>query len=588
VDPLRDEPPAMTGRLLSVNVGGPREVSWEGRTVRTAIWKEAVTGPRMVRHINIDGDDQGDRVAHGGEHRAVFVYQIDSYRYWEHELGRDDFTFGQFGENFTVAGLPDDEVCIGDRFRIGAAEFEVTQPRVTCFRVGIRMDDPRMPTLLVAHHRPGFYLRVLTEGLVEAGQEIVKTADGPEQLTVADTDALLYLPGHPRETLQRALNIPALSQGWRGSFQALLDQPPGGPAARAAWEGFRPMRVVTKQPESATITSLYLLPGDDPPVTSSLPGQYLTLRLRPSANGPPVIRNYSMSSAPDPRRGYRISVKLETAGAASGYLHRHVDVGDLIDVAAPRGQFTLRDGSRPVVLLSAGVGATPVLAMLHALATAQDPRPIWWVHGARDEAEHAFADEVDGLIARLPQAHRLVAYSRPGPAGPIGAGFDLRGRLDLAALERGGVPMDADFYLCGPAAFLREMGASLTARGVPPEQVAAEVFGTVGAHASGIVTTGDRPAPHAPAGPAGTGPAVSFVRSNLTTRWGARFPSLLDLAEACDVPVPFGCRNGTCHTCETALLDGDVGYTSDPLEAPPAGRVLVCISTPSADLALDL
>src|SRR6188472_2144369 len=187
-----------SGRLLSVNVGGPREVAWQGKTVRTAIWKEAVVGPRMVRRINIDGDDQADRLAHGGEHRAVFLYQIESYRYWERELGRDDFTYGQFGENFTVEGLADDEVCIGDRYRIGDALFEVTQPRVTCYRVGIRMDDPAMPSLLVAHHRPGFYLRVLEEGPVQAGDPIVKVADGPERLTIAQVDALLYLPNRSR------------------------------------------------------------------------------------------------------------------------------------------------------------------------------------------------------------------------------------------------------------------------------------------------------------------------------------------------------------------------------------------------------
>ena len=141
----------MTAQLLSVNVGRPREVQWEGKTVRSAIWKEPVDGPRMVRRINIDGDDQGDRLAHGGEHRAVYVYQMDSYRYWERELGRDDFTYGQFGENFTVEGLADDEVCIGDRYRVGGALVEVTAPRVTCYRLGIRMDVPTMP---VAAGRP--------------------------------------------------------------------------------------------------------------------------------------------------------------------------------------------------------------------------------------------------------------------------------------------------------------------------------------------------------------------------------------------------------------------------------------------------
>src|SRR6516162_6826560 len=211
-------------RLLSVNVGLPRDVEWKGRTVRTGIWKDPVPGRCRVGRLNIDGDGQGDLAGHGGEQRAVFVYQIESYQYWQDQLGRDDFTYGQFGENFTVQGLADDHVCIGDRYRIGGAVFEVTQPRVTCFRVGIRMNDPQMPALLVSHHRPGFYFRVLTEDAVEAGQEIVKVASGPEAMTVAEMDALLYLPGHPRQQLLRALRIPALSGGWQASFREMLDQ----------------------------------------------------------------------------------------------------------------------------------------------------------------------------------------------------------------------------------------------------------------------------------------------------------------------------------------------------------------------------
>ena len=211
-------------RLLSVNVGLPRDVTWRGQTVHTGVWKDPVQGRRIVRRLNIEGDGQGDLAGHGGEHRAVMVYQIDSYRYWENQLGRNNFTFGQFGENFTVKGMADDEVCVGDRYRIGSAQFEVTQPRVTCYRVGIRMDEPQMAALLVSHHRPGFYLRVLEEGEVAAGDEILKVADGPERVTVAGIDALLYLPGHARDLLERSLRIPALSQGWKGSLQALLDQ----------------------------------------------------------------------------------------------------------------------------------------------------------------------------------------------------------------------------------------------------------------------------------------------------------------------------------------------------------------------------
>ena len=242
------------GRLLSVNVGLPQDVAWHGRTVHTAVWKRPVEGPRMVRRLNIDGDGQGDLAGHGGEHRAVFVYQIESYRYWQRQLGRDDFVHGQFGENFTVAGLADDQVRIGDRYQIGGALFEVTQPRVTCYRVGIRMGNPQIPALLVSHHRPGFYLRVLREGPVQAGDDIVQVASGPEGMTVAEVDALLYLPGHSRQRVAEALRIPALPDGWKASFRALLDQPdsPAGPDGNAglapaspppAWPGFRPLAV---------------------------------------------------------------------------------------------------------------------------------------------------------------------------------------------------------------------------------------------------------------------------------------------------------------------------------------------------------
>ena len=216
------------GSLVSVNVGRPKEVPWQGKTVFTGVFKDPVTGPRRVRKLNVDGDGQGDLAGHGGEQRAVFVYQLDSYRYWERELERDDFVYGQFGENFTIDGLSDDEVCVGDRYRIGSALFEGTQPRVTCYRVGIRMNDPRIPALLVSHHRPGFYFRVLEEGEVEAGDQIVKVAAGPERMTVAELDALLDLPGHPRQQLLRALRIPALSPGWQASFRAFLDGEPGG------------------------------------------------------------------------------------------------------------------------------------------------------------------------------------------------------------------------------------------------------------------------------------------------------------------------------------------------------------------------
>jgi ferredoxin-NADP reductase/MOSC domain-containing protein YiiM len=576
-----------TARLLSVNVGVPREVEWEGQVVRSAIWKDPVDGPRMVRTINIDGDDQADRAGHGGEHRAVFVYQIESYRYWERELERDDFVYGQFGENFTVEGLADDEVCIGDRYRVGGALFEVTQPRVTCFRVGIRMGVPEMPSLLVGHHRPGFYLRVLEEGEVEAGEEIVKVADGPERLTVAAVDGLLYLPRKSRPLLERALRVPALSEGWKGSFRELLAAAAAAPASDApAWSGFRALRVSAIDRESDTIRSFHLVAADGAATPAGRAGQYVTVRVRPDAGGPALVRSYSLSALGGADAGLRISVKRE--GAASRFLHDRVGVGDVLDVAAPRGAFVLREVARPVVLVSAGVGATPVLAMLHQLVADGDARAVWWVHGARDAAEHAFARESEELLAALPDAHRLIAYSAATAAASQGKDYDIAGRLDLAALERAGVPVDADYYLCGPDGFMRAIAAALAARGVAPGRVVTETFGGVAVTRPGIVE-GAHPAPHPPDGAPGAGPPVTFARSGLSVAWdGDRFPSLLELAEACDVPAPFSCRTGVCHTCETGLVAGAVDYAPEPLEPPGAGRVLLCCGRPTDEVTLDL
>jgi ferredoxin-NADP reductase/MOSC domain-containing protein YiiM len=583
-------------RLLSVNVGLPRDVTWNGKTVRTSVWKSPVDGRRMVRKLDIDGDAQADLAGHGGEHRAVFVYQMDSYHYWESFLARNDFTFGQFGENFTVEGLPDSEVCIGDRYRIGGAEFEVTQPRVTCYRVGIRMNEPRMPALLVAQHRPGFYFRVLQEGEVGAGDDIVKIADGPERITVADTDALLYLPGHTREQLQRALRVPALSKGWQSSFQAMLQQDlsskttVGNPGLAneeqaAAWPGFRQMRVASIHKESDKITSFVLAPVDGQPLPVFQAGQFVVLRLLVDPGTPPVLRSYSLSDLPGADH-FRISVKNELNGIGSSFLCNRARKGDALDVSAPRGSFTLRPAQNPVVLLSAGVGATPVMSMLHALAAEKSQQEIWWIYGARNSADHPFAEESRSLLKQLSRGRGYIVYSRPAATDRVGADFDAPGHIDTALLERIGVSRNSDFYLCGPSSFLENMRDGLQRWGVLAGNVHTEIFGSLEAITPGMAQV--EGTPHLPQGPPGSGPQVSFVRSGITAAWDPKFTSLLELAEACDVPVRWSCRTGVCHTCMTGLISGSITYNPEPLERPAPGNVLVCCSQPNAGVTLDL
>jgi ferredoxin-NADP reductase/MOSC domain-containing protein YiiM/ferredoxin len=581
------------GVLVSANVGMPKDVSWHGKTVFTGVFKAPVTGPCRVRKLNLEGDGQGDRAGHGGEQRAVFVYQIGSYRYWERELERDDFVPGQFGENFTIEGLGDDEVCIGDRYRIGTAVFEVTQPRVTCYRVGIRLDDPRIPALLVSHHRPGFYFRVLEEGAVQAGDAIVKLSPGPEQMTVAEIDALLYLPGHPRRQLLRALRIPALSPGWQASFRALLEDAPGGGNAGLsltspppAWPGFRRLTVAGIARESDSVISIELAGADGAPLPAALPGQYVTVRVRPDRAERSLLRNYSLSGPPG-ADSYRITVKHEPRGAASRYLHTRLRNRDELEVAAPRGTFILRDAPAPVLLISAGIGATPVLAMLHALARARSERGVWWLHGARSGTDHCFAAESRALLASLRQVRIHICYSRPGPADLRGRDYDTEGRLSASLVAELLPPRDAEAYLCGPAAFMDEISAGLAAIGLEASRIHTEPFGPAPGLTPGIAATSTR-APHPPAGKPGSGPTIEFARSDLVIPWSEDYASLLDLAEACDVPVRWSCRTGVCHTCETTLIAGTVGYSPDPVEPPADGSTLICCAQPRADVVLDL
>jgi len=581
-------------RLLSVNVGLPRDIEWKGRIVHTGIWKDAVSSRCRVGKLNLEGDGQGDLAGHGGEQRAVFVYQIESYRYWQEQLGRAEFVHGQFGENFTIEGLPDDEVCIGDRFQIGSAQFEVTQPRVTCYRVGIRMDEPRMPALLTSSGRPGFYLRVLQEGEVGCGDEIVKVGEAKDRMTVAEINALLYLPDHDHTQLERALQIEALSPGWRSSFEAMLRSQRSGnaglapeAAAHPAPPGFQPLEVTAIDQESADVLSLTMRSSNSEPLTKAMPGQYVVVRLQPAVGGPPLFRSYSLSGPLSTER-YRISVKIEPNGVAGTYLREQVRVGDTLDVSSPRGSFVLQSGERPVVLLSAGIGATPVLAMLHSLAAERSTKQILWLHAARDREHHPFAAEVRRLMLALTHGRRYVCYSRPGSHDHLGEDFDATGHLSRSVFDDAGVSPDADVYLCGPNRFMADMKNALSMLGVAPERIHVEIFNGSESMTPGVVGDATRP-PHLPKDGAKTGPLISFARSGIAAHWDASaYQSILELAEACDVPVRWSCRTGVCHNCESGLVSGAVAYSPEPLDKPADGNLLVCCSQPIRDVVIDL
>jgi ferredoxin-NADP reductase/MOSC domain-containing protein YiiM len=581
-------------RLLSVNVGLPRDIVWKGMTVHTGIWKDAVQGRCRVRRLNLDGDGQGDLAGHGGEHRAVFVYQIESYSYWQEQLRRRDFVYGQFGENFTVEGLSDGRVCIGDRYRVGSALFEVAQPRVTCYRVGIRMNEPRMAALLTSSGRPGFYFRVLEEGDVGAGDEIVRVEEDKGRMSVAEVNALLYSPPHPRDLLERASRIAALSPGWRSSFAALLDSRSDGnaglaPAAAAhpAAPGFRRLKVTKINQESADVVSVTMQHPDGARLPEALPGQYVVLLLRPRVGSAPLFRSYSLSGLVS-TDSYRISVKIEPNGVAGSYMRDRVRAGDFLEVSSPRGSFVLGSGEGPVALLSAGIGATPVLAMLYAMQAARSTRPVLWLHAARDGKHFPFAAEVSRLVSDLAHGHSYVCFSRPQVADRPGTDFDAAGHLSRATFEKVGLTSDADVYLCGPSRFMADIGAALTEFGVTPDRVHTEIFNGGESSMPGV-TGAVKKTPHPPPADLETGPIVSFARSGIAAHWNpSAYQSVLELAEACDVPVRWACRTGVCHSCESGLVSGKVVYEPQPLDLPATGNLLICCSHPVGDVVVDL
>ena len=575
-------------RLISVNVGRPRVVPWNGQLVRTAIWKSPVGGRIRAGTLNLAGDGQADLEGHGGEQRAVMVYQADSYRYWSELLGRSDLLPGSFGENFTVEGLPDNQVCVGDRFRIGGAVFEVSQPRVTCYKLGLKLGEPRMPALVVAHGRPGFYLRVIEEGEVGAGDAIEKIADGPEGLTVAQVDGLLYGPNHPVEDVRRALRIPALSPGWQWSMREMLKAADDGRSSGnaglsgatlpLAWQGFRRLRVTGTRNEGESVKWIELAAPDGEALPKRRAGQHIVLRLPAADGAATVTRIYSLCGELDAPR-FEIAVKAQ-GGPGSRFIHEHLSRGDELDVGAPRGDFLLRDGAGPVVLLSAGIGVTPVLSMLRALAGKPSSRAVWWVHSAHNRRQHSFAAAARDLVRRIPDARSIVFHGFPDQGELQGADFDRRGRLGPDEMAALGLPEGADYYLCGPPRYIGEMTANLRQLGVQAVHIFSEAFGGAAGAASSII-------PHLPAGEPGNGPAVTFLRSGISLPWDDRYGSLLALAEACDVPVKWSCRSGVCRSCESGLIDGEVAYAPDPIEPPAPGRTLLCCARPSTALALD-
>ncbi len=579
-------------KLLSVNVSMPKNVEHKGKIVSTGIFKEPIEGRVKVRTLNINGDGQADLIGHGGEMRAVYVYSRDNYDYWEKVLGRNDLPMGQFGENFTIEGFSDQEVHVGDRFKIGSALFEVTQPRVPCFKLAIKMQHEGFYGQILKSGRLGFYFRVLEEGEVAAGDEIIRVKVHSIGMTIDQVNRLMYFDKDNYQGFKTALKIKALSPGWRYTFEDRLSKEK---TTKKAMESYRSLTIVKKVPESDTITSFYLKSEDRKSLEPFLPGQFLPIKLDIPGQYLPVVRTYTLSDSPD-RDYYRLSIKKEPAppdqpsaypGVSSNYFHDHVDVGTKITGLAPRGKFVLNTQKEsPVVLLSAGVGLTPMISMLNSLIESKSSRKIWFIHGARNGNEHAMAEHVRKQGSKNPQLKIHIQYSRPTEEDQEGIDYYAKGYVDITLIKKLVPGIECDFYLCGPAPFMKSIFIGLETWGVDSSNISYEFFGPASVLqdrskiASGKIL--------AQTNECCDETTVNFSKSGVEVNWNPSLESLLDLAEVHGLNPNYSCRSGICQTCISDLLKGIVEYVNEPLDPPPEGKILMCCSKPKSDLIIDI
>ena len=579
--------------LRSVNISMPKDIEHEDKAVTTGIFKTPVDGRIMLRRLNLEGDGQADLWGHGGAFRAVYAYPFENYAYWKHELVRSDFTVGQFGENFTVEGMLDDEICIGDVFQIGDALVEVSQPRIPCYKLAIKIGIDGFQNRFLESGKVGFYLRVLKEGEVGPGDTIQLVRRDPRRLTVTQVSNLLFFDRDDLESTRQALQIPALSHGWKGSFQERLAKAATSAEGR---QGFRDYIVDRKEPESENITSFYLVPEDGGALPEFQPGQFLTFELDIPDHEKPVIRTYSLSDCPDPDY-YRVSIKREPApsdqpdlppGLSSNYFHDRLAVGAKLRVGAPRGKFHLdQESERSIVLLSGGVGLTPMISMMNAIVGSGSGRPVWFIHGVRNGREHAMGGHVRRIAEENDNIHVHIRYSDPDPDDVAGRDYDSPGRVDIPLLRQLLSFDDYDFYLCGPPPFMKSLYCGLASLSVPEARIHYEFFGP-----GSILQDDAEPASQGEKPPAEEelvgGIQVVFARSGLTVGWDPACDSILDLAESQGLNPDYSCRSGICNTCISELTEGEVEYLEEPLSEPDRGHVLICCARPKTSLVIEI
>ncbi len=576
-------------KLISINVSLPKEVQHKGKTVTTGIYKEPIEGTVKVHYLNLEGDGQADLIGHGGEMRAVYVYSHDNYQSWANELDRDDFTFGQFGENFTVEAMLDANIHIGDQFEIGTAVFEVSQPRVPCYKLAMKMGVPDFYSRILKSGRLGFYFRVLKEGEVTAGDEIVPVKiNSSNGMTISEVNDLMYFDKRNYEGFEKALTFEPLSPGWAHTFKDRL-------AKRAREEkelkAYKPLKVSKIVEESQTIKSFYLKPVNGS-LDSFNAGQFLPIKLDVPGQYEPVYRTYTISNIPE-EGYYRLSIKREETpkdipeaypGVSSNYFHNLVELGTTIMAAKPRGDFHLKENGLPIVLVSAGVGITPLLSMLQHLTSMKDRRKIYFLHGARNSDEQAFKQLLKDFRKVNKHLRITVAYSKPLADDQLGVDFDVEGRINLDMIKKTlDYQMEAEYYVCGPGRFMYDILSGLRTDGIALEKIHFEIFNSASEQID-LSAFLDR----SNESEIDKSFIIEFLSSKQTKSWNSSYNSILEFAESNGIQPDYSCREGVCGTCLTKIESGEVSYKEEPLYPTQEDEILICCSKPKSNLSLKL
>jgi MOSC domain-containing protein YiiM/ferredoxin-NADP reductase len=565
----------MNGKVVSLNVGEPRLVTYRGMSFRTGIFKEPVDQPLTLKKLNFVGDGQADLSAHGGIDKAVYCYPLEHYDFWRREIGRADLPMGQFGENVTTAGLLENELRIGDILRMGTAMVQVSEPRIPCYKLVMRMDaGGDFSVRFLAANRTGFYCRVLEEGVVRRSDAISLVSRNASSPTVREVVAATQFADRDPVALRRVVRARDISAKWRSRVRRMID----AEARRRIEATSSPtaaMRVEKIVPETNDVVSLWLRPADGARMFDALPGQYLTIVW------PDGFKSTYSLSALSPAQRCRITVKLvrngqDALGRSSARIAA-LKAEDILTVERPRGNFHPDlDDDTPLVLAGAGIGVTPIMSMIEH-ATRSGRRDVFAAFGMRRPGEHPLVSELAGFLAERRGLKAVLAYSQLNGAPPLpGLPAPKHGRLAAADLLPHAAAPLAEVFLCGPGEFIRQIYDGLVEAGVNPLQIRYEAFGPSTLLPARAVS-GDPQAAF----------KVAFTRSQMDVVWTPASGTLLNLAEAAGVSPVFGCRAGSCGLCRIAISEGDVSYV-EPVDEPDTGYVLPCCTIPQSDCRLDL